>query len=279
MFDELYKSANDKISSESAYNRFAAELDGRRKRNIRPTAMRAAALAACFTLSFCGIKLYDMRDNSPTEITEKISTETVPTELPSGEIKEVLPETKKSAPKVKKATPAPKAVSEYAEKVEATSPEPQYDEAETVTAESADITAETTAEPTDVPMLLSETAPTEEIAIKASGGAVKRSLDDYNEFVGRDIRNDVCLPKGMTDKTEETASVGDGWNFVYEGNGKRAEIQTYPSDTEKSEGNDENTASVENGCISFSANGIDFEIETEGFTDEEVYELVTSLGK
>lgn len=277
MFKEIYKNANDKIASDDACARFIAEIDGRKKKNIKPAVMRAAALAACFTFAFCGVKLYDLRPGTDIEVPVTPMTAVSPTPEAYGTNDEIVTEEQiQSVPKTEKNhVEKPKKTAEKPKKTAEPTQEIAQNSMPTAQDVSADAVSAEQTEPIQIeeehlPAVTSLSA--EEGGMRAAG-AVMRNLDDYIEFIGTDIRENICVPDGMTDKTAETDSAGDGWRFVYEGEGKRVEVQTYPAETDACTAD----VSIDDGNAEFTANGINFVVKTEGLTMEELDILVKSL--
>lgn len=322
MFKKLYKSANDKISSEDAYARFAASLDGHRKRSIKPYITSAAALAACLTVTVFGIKLYDSR---PNEVDSAVRVY-VPQPTAAPDVKaDDITDTTVGAPDAYTAdivqTPAPKAegstkksaknrTAKKSEHKETAVPENsvQSETAHADTAEPAEniSAAETVPEPNNTAEMKKSADTLETYGISAfstdtaenadsadtfmaksdrmSGAAAVRTLDEYNSFIGRDIRDGICVPDGMADNTAQSGTDG-GWTYVYDGGGKHAEIKTSPAEIPDADCGEANMAARDAAYLigensdtaRFSCGGIDFEVTAEGFTDEEFSALISSL--
>ena len=302
LFKERYKSANDKIASDVAYERFITNLGEHRRRDIRPAVIKAAALAACFVVSVCGIGLY--REGS--KIPENVSvispssapegTAAKPENVPEGGgmVRDIGKENNRSGAqptpatekKMKKATEQPL---QEPEKTEAISEEPELSANNDISEAAIVPEAEETAEQPEVRSFsAAEDATdalkkTDGISVRAGGASAQtRTLADYNSYIGRDIRENICIPDGMTDETPPTVSGGEGWVYVYDGGGKHVEIKTAPAaavmslgvaeDAEEMDGEDSAASAA-----SFSDGGIDFEITAEGFTEEELNKLIESL--
>ena len=349
MFNKLYKSANEKFSSDAARDRFLASLDQRavrKKKNIRPVITSAAALAACFAVTVFGINLYNSRPianeravplitaspnttaDAPAAITEspdaptyiaedtdttvqnKESSRTAKTERTPAAVKE-----RSKVPQAKETPQSAETVSAVDNSAVKSAAEPTEIPHAPVTAAEASAPSVTTesevskkaAAPEIYSMsVLNEAAP-ENAAVEdaaadygvadiaaadesvpntdcffaKSAVAATRTLEDYNNFIGRDIRDGICIPDGMTDLTPLTRTDGDGWVFVYDGNGKHVQIRTMPSvqAETKSAGGANSTARASSGTLRFSAGGIDFEITAEGLSGEELDALAASLKK
>ena len=324
MFKKLYKSANDKISSEDAYARFAASLNGHRKRSIRPYITSAAALAACLTVTVFGIKLYDSRPNEAgSAVRVYVPQSTAVPDVKADDITDT-PDGAADADTADIAqTPAPKAEgstkksaktrsAKKSEQKEAAVPENSV-QSETVHTDTAEpavseniSAAETVPEPNNTAEMKKAADTAEIYGISAfstdtaesadsadtfmaksdrmSGAAAVRTLDEYNSFIGRDIRDGICVPDGMADNTAQSGTDG-GWTYVYDGGGKHAEIKTSPAEIPDVDCGEANMAAQgaayligENSDTArFSCGGIDFEVTAQGFTDEEFSALISSL--
>lgn len=337
MFNKLYKSANEKFSSDAARDRFLASLDQsavRKKKNIRPVIASAAALAACFAVTVFGINLYNSRPipndtlrtvpqitaspntaaDAPDAVTESPDApiiagdtavqnqessrpaKTERTHSPANE-RSTAPQSKQTA---KSAETAP-AADNSSEKSSAEPPETSNTPENAAEVSAPSVPTETEQTKKAAPEIyslsvLDEAAPENAAANNAaadesvpnvgcfaakSAVAAERTLEDYNSLIGRDIRDGICIPEGMTDLTPLTDTAGDGWIFVYDGNGKHVQIRTTPSVQAEtnSAGGASSAARASGGTLRFSAGGIDFEITAEGLSGEELDALAASLKK
>lgn len=334
MFNELYKSANEKFSSDAARDRFMASLDRpsvRKKKNIRPVITSAAALAACFAVTVCGINLYnsrpkpqdDLRDVVPQITASPDTAADVPDTSAdsSGSPLYIAGDTDTAVQERKENSRPAQTQRARTEAKKESSSAPQSEEtAETAPAAVSPANPKTAAEPPQtahaptaaeevpVPSAPSETdelkksfapemyaasaldinetaaddaAENADCFAAKSSVASERTLDDYIGFIGRDIRDGICIPDGMTDLTPLTDFTGDGWVFIYDGNGKHVQIRTAPqaADAGYSAGGADSAVCAPDETACFSAHGIDFEITAYNFTAEELDALVGSLKK
>lgn len=302
----------------------------RKKKNIRPVITSAAALAACFTVTVCGINLYNSRPKPQDDLRDAVpqitaSPDTAADTPDAADLSDsplyIAGDTDTAVQERKENSRPAQTQRARAEVKKESGSAPQSEEtAETAPAAVSPATPKTAAEPpetADAPTASEEvpvpSAPSESVDLKKSAApemyaasaldinetaakdtaenadcfaakssvASERTLDDYIGFIGRDIRDGICIPDGMTDMTPLTAAAGNGWVFVYDGNGKHVQIRTAPqmTDSSYSAGGTGSASRVPNDTLHFSARGIDFEITADGFTGEELDALVSSLKK
>ncbi len=268
MYEDLYKSANDKIPTKNAKERVMAKLDTPQKVNYKASLTRIAAIAACFVFAFSMVSLYNYSKNkkqSPLVVTEH-------TIMPRM-IQEENQGTQKSKSKDILQKP-----------IEADGVYEENKINEIIINEG---------------FIIAEPISANESLAREIRDVREFSRADYFKYLGKDVERDIKLPEGFSLAEEEIyAEVDDKgellWDiksFVYKNGEKQIEIRTTKNLTSVSEiiKSDEYKKA---GILGFDAvistdgeyfsgymiaNDIAFSVFGNKLTDNEIFELFKSL--
>ncbi len=243
MFKDLYKNANASIDTKEAYNHVMVQLEEKPHRSAQRKITEFAALAACLAFTVAGINIYNnFRDSE--KITEEIITRTAsPIEVPhtaaenlpkqgaqSDSTDENVPVKSAAAPKKDVSKKAEGAPVKKAPAVQENTPKP--------TTENVKVQIETQEKkPNEINLnaLAYEPEPAAmRMAIEPAKQFKTVAKDDYIEYLGKDIEQEISLPEGFINTTPDSAEmetredelVCDEWRFTFEKNEKSIEVIT-----------------------------------------------------
>lgn len=244
MFKELYKGANDKIPTDDAKSRVMEKIN--RPNNVKKnySYAKVAALAACFIITVGAVGIYENHIAQESIIYEEITPEnlvrTVPNPVETQEPKQEVVAPQKETNTVKQEeTKAPvtsvKRSRQYVPPKEITEPEI-----------SAPIVAsiEIPQEPAASGNVIT---PNENFPEQASPMMVRYieeeqtpvSVDDYYEYLGKDIESTVSLPDAFSNETPKEQNltldgeeVKDEWTFYFT-DSENSVFVTTTKDTQK----------------------------------------------
>lgn len=268
MFEELYKRANDRIDTDEQYRRLMKKLDKspQKQHSSRISVIRraeyAAALAACVSLAFIGIKSadfgtkkinetvpdsYSIAEKNKGEINPEISENDIaitpaPQNTPKTRDIKSTADTKTKKPAAKKTPSASfEAVREPEKAESAEDTAPAAVQKESIAAQEP----EASAEAQSIDEIKINKADAADTAVMSSGAnfydmqrkmrSEQISDEEYAEYLGINVPEKIDIPEGMENKSssgtaiekdEEGNITEDRKTYVFEGNEKYASVTT-----------------------------------------------------
>lgn len=306
MFKDIYKQANDKIDTDAPKSRVMAKLSTSPAPVVhkRHSVAKAAALAACFVLTIAAAGIYENMQKGiemPPAVTE---TAQDLSEIPA---RAYVTEKEAEAPTAKKAIEAPTATraAEPADKAAQASPgndtnvQTEAINDETAVEFAAKISDDSAEEESEKDNLA------EEKMYAGDGVAVARfaltygeekavSVEEYCEYLGKNIPEVVAVPDGVVDKTAPVQNLPadeDRYTFLFTGEEKTIQIETTkntdmvqamidnPAYEKTNVGGSPSVVLEENGILKayLASDGIGYTVTAVNCTESEIEDLLVSL--
>lgn len=310
LYKDLYKKANNNIPTDDAKMRVMARIEKPVAVRVKPRRKVAefAALAACLVFTFAALGIYNnfekeqndkiLRMNIPetARVLEEAPVSVEPTAEPQDVSQTPLKAEVKSTPKPK-TTKAPEAQAKEPAVVEVLEPvavlenqvEEPLPEAHIIVNEAKEISG-------------SEPEPASLMMDRSIGKIEEVTLQEYYEYLGKNIESDVDLPEGFSLITEDEAMFevadsgeykNDSWCFVYEKEEMSVEIitskktedvlaQLADESYEKSKISGGNTVVIKENDIYKAymvAEDVGYTVTSFGLDEAELENLLVSLAK